>query len=89
MHHIGGGKLQPASNCPEGHSARQLSQDREGEYLSCWPLKLNSYFKVVEESRNAKEMMGWLEGKIKECKVRIAAEGFVFKPEDICDYVFN
>ena len=25
--------------------------------------------KVVEESRNAKEMMGWLEGKIKECKV--------------------
>ena len=24
---------------------------------------------MVEESRNAKEMMGWLEGKIKECKV--------------------
>ena len=40
MHHIGGGKLQPASNCPEGHSARQLSQDREGEYLSVWQLKL-------------------------------------------------
>ena len=89
LHHLGGGEFQPASNCPEGHSARQLSQDREGEYLSIWPLKLYYFFKVVEESRNAKEMMGWLEGKIKECKVRIAAEGFVFKPEDICDHAFN
>ena len=32
-------------------------------------------------------MMGWLEGKIKECKVRIAADGFVFEPGDIYDCV--
>ena len=26
-------------------------------------------FQVVEDSRNGKEMMGWLEGKLKESKV--------------------
>ena len=32
-------------------------------------VEIEIVLKVVEESRNAKEMMGWLEGKIKECKV--------------------
>ena len=34
--------------------------------------------KVVEESRNAKEMMGWLEGKIKECKVTFDKIDLIF-----------
>ena len=73
---------------------RDIQQDnsRKIERVSIWVFgnwNFNLFSKVVEESRNAKEMMGWLEGKIKECKVRIAAEGFVFKPEDICDFASN
>ena len=36
------------------------------------------FLKVVEESRNAKEMMGWLEGKIKECKVNFDQIKYIY-----------
>ena len=83
-------KTSTSFKLPWGTFSKTTLARSRGRVFECLATETLIFFsKVVEESRNAKEMMGWLEGKIKECKVRIAAEGFVFKPEDICDYAFN
>ena len=82
-------KISTSFKLPSGTFSKTTLARSRGRVLEYLASETLIFFKVVEESRNAKEMMGWLEGKIKECKVRIAAEGFVFKPEDICDYASN